>query len=158
MADNLFLSYELMYLMHWLLKHEKSKLKALIKHVIEGGLGAQLSNMKKQDQSINKNLDTSLQNSFIEFLYFVENELLNHLENAENQEYYQEDLLASLKKLNLKNIDMDIVWTSVQQAKSALEKNAEKQPVASLETNEVKDVLLAKVLKNWKPKKFDPVS
>ena len=102
MADNLFLSYELMYLMHWLLKHEKTKLKALIKHVIESGLGAQLSNMKKQDQSINKNLDASLQNSFIEFLYFVENELLNHLENAEGQEYYQEDLLASLKKLNLR--------------------------------------------------------
>lgn len=155
MADNLFLSYELMYLIHWLLKHEKGKLKALIKHSLENGLGAHLNNVKKGQKTLNPSTDDSLQNSFVEFLYFVENELLNYLENEQAPEYFQEDLLSSLHKLNLNNVDMETVWTSIQQAKSALEKTTGKQKKPA-ESETVKNVLLEKVLKNWKPKKFDP--
>lgn len=159
MADNLFLSYELMYLLNWLLKNDKTKLKTLIKSALEAGLASQLSNFRKTDNSMeDKQINADLQNTFVEFLYFVEQELINNLETMENQDVFQEDLVSSLKQLNIKNIDLETMWTSMQQAKSVLNKKNIKNDKEEDTPEQIKNVLLEKVLKNWKPTKSDPVN
>ena len=57
MATSLLLSLELMYLLKWLIKHDKSRLRVLISHALKHGLGRQLHEYARAPQRQPKNTD-----------------------------------------------------------------------------------------------------
>ena len=103
--------------MGWLLKQKKSVMYGLVKHAVDNGLAEELSNVSLIDQTLTVE---QLQGTLLEFLGFLEDSLLDNLENVEFDEHHGEDLKETLKKIDFQNLDIQTVWQSIQQTQSTL--------------------------------------
>ncbi|MCK4264858.1 hypothetical protein KAW80_00705 [Candidatus Babeliales bacterium] len=139
MSDFL-LSFELLYLINWLLKNEKSRLKLLVKQAVKNGLAAEIY---KLDES-QKQPTESLQNGFLDFIAHLEDTLLDHLETTDHIQGIRDKLLTSLNELNISHLDSHTLLTSLRQAEEELSKNSQKDS---------KRVLLKTIFNNWSPTK-----
>ncbi|MBY0353786.1 hypothetical protein K2W90_05460 [Candidatus Babeliales bacterium] len=167
MNTSLSLSFELIYLIGWLLKNEKQMLNTLIKNAIKKGLGQDLNAINPQDHS---KVNEQLYNTLIDFLNFMEDSLLNNMDELQVDTKTEKAMLAALRKVDLDALDVNAVRTSMQQTKEELSaKNVSTLDVASdidqsttLEQNESDDIefdnnekaatiLLKNIIKNWKP-------
>lgn len=155
MASSFLLSHELIYLMTWLLNNEKARLKSLIQEALENGLDKELDNMAINDQNLPSN--EQLHEAFLSFLIYLENALLDVVEKNEKKKPLREQLIASIKDLNISTstIDMQTLWVSLRQAENDLK--TEQVSSTSVTSNAAKKLLLEKVIKNWKPSKKEMV-
>jgi hypothetical protein len=151
MASSLLLSFELIYLFGWLLKNEKPKLESLIKLAIKNGLKEELDDTKKSN--VSPVLNEDLYDTFIDFVDYMENSLLDKLEKRANKTV-QKKISTSLENINpkLKNIDQQVVWVALKQAENELSQKKGKT------SKEAKKILLDKILKNWTPTKKDDIN
>lgn len=148
MAETLFLSLELMYLMEWLMKHEQERLRVLIKYALNNGLDTKLEHAQRHKQRGENKLEEKLHDTFLEFINFLEHTLFDAVEKRDEKNAIQDELVSALSRLNLNNIDTQTVWSSMKQARSTLsktQKNRENSP------QDIENVLLEKVLDNWQP-------
>lgn len=157
MPTSFSLSLELIYLMNWLLKNEKTHIKKLVGKAIENGFLNELEQIENYD---NASVDINfLHNTILDFLIFLENTLLEKLNKEEMSITSKEKLKKTLQKINPHKIDMKTIWLSMQQTKSKTlqqEKNNSTNIENQLNQNDqLKRVLFAQLLKNWSPKKND---
>ncbi len=156
MATSLFLSLELIYLMNWLIKNDKSRLRVLIKHALDNGLEAELVSLENTENFNIENADETLYKTFLEFLTYMEDALVDNLERKQKDHVIQGELSTQLKKLNVRNVNVRTLLRSVKQTRDALAKSADGTTKASSE--ETKKLLLKKLLQNWHPSKNDSVN
>ena len=135
--SNLLLSYELLQLMGWLLKNEQKLMKSLIGKAMSNGLASKIIKMD-EDQNSQLNEDT-----FVDFIAYLEDTLLDGLEDIAMTEEVTENFLPSLNKLDLNEIEANVILKSL--------KEAEQEPSGKYNSN--KELLMEKIFKNWKPKK-----
>ncbi|MBD3231219.1 hypothetical protein GF322_01000 [Candidatus Dependentiae bacterium] len=145
MSTTLSLSLELIYLMNWLLKNDKNKLKKIIEESIKSGLAQEIDQIDNFNNDF-ENLD-SIHNSILDFLFFMEDTLLEALEKKDSDFIEKEKLKPTIQKINSQKIDLKTLWMSIQQTKI---KNTSKK--------DLKKLLLSELIKNWRPKKNEPVN
>lgn len=148
MDSSFLLSLELLCLMNWLVKNEKTRLKILIKDAVKDGLGDELDTLAST-----QNLQTNekLHESFVTFLVYLESELKDSLEKEGQYTILRENLASSLKTLNI-NLDSSTVLTSLKQVEQELLRDVEPK-----NESKTRKLLLKKMIKNWKPSKKDTI-
>lgn len=150
MSASLSLSFELICLMGWLLKHEKTTLNALVQQAMKNGLGQALKEINPDEYA---KLSEELHATILDFLFYLEETLAYNLDKTENSEEEKivitQKIAHPLKKLNYENIDHQTLKMSVRQAKAELsEKKSE-----SLDPDQARQLLYEHIMKNWKPSK-----
>lgn len=148
MSKNFSLSFELIYLMAWILKNEKTKLHGLIDEVVKKGFATEISqivNYPQDPETVEK-----LHLTILDFLIFMEDSLLESLDKKDFNLKMQVGLKPTLEKIN--NIDAKTIWRSTQQAKNLLNKVENKTP------EDLKKILLNQILQNWNPKDTEPLN
>lgn len=143
MDKHLSLSFELIYLMGWLLKHEKGMLNSLIKHALKNGLAEDLEKIHLDSQT---DASQELQATILEFLAFLERALAKNLD-------------ASLETSSTDRQDTAEIKTRLERAKQLLSKELSSQQEKNQKTDDKapKKSSFNQVLKNWKPSKNDLV-
>lgn len=153
MSSNFTLSIELIYLLEWLLKHEESRLRVLIKKALHDGLAQQVAMHSDTD---NAAIADELQDVFLEFLSFLETTLLEELESSPPNKQLHQKLGSALCSLNMRNVDRQTTLASFHEA--AQELKEEVMTPSHRMNQKIKHTLLGKLLKNWKPAKKDLVN
>lgn len=138
--NQLTVSYELLYLVQWLLENESDALKKLINHALENGL--------KQDlqTAINSELKSSedIQYSIVDFLALLETLLHENISEQNMKRIMEKKLMPAIDNIDNKECDKATVDFSVEKATSKIENNPEKNP---------QEILFQELLKCWKPNK-----
>lgn len=149
MSSNLLLSFELIYLLEWLLQYEKPRLKLFIKHAINSGLGAKIQNANLFEDS---RTNEELHDTILDFIDYLEEALHDNLkEKGANTSQIRDDLSTSLKQLNLTNVDPSTIWISIKQAETEINRSLRRKPKEIVQSYKTKEILLKKILKNWNP-------
>lgn len=150
MSKNFSLSFELIYLMAWILKNEKAKLHGLIEEIVKKGFATEISQMVNYPQDP-KTVE-KLHLTILDFLIFMEDSLLESLDKKDFNLKIQVGLKPTLEKINTQNIDAKTIWRSTQQTKSLINKDENKTP------EDLKKILLNQLLQNWNPKDKEPLN
>lgn len=138
--NQLTVSYELLYLMQWLLEHEPAQLKKLIVQALRTGLK---ENIQSTESAELRNTD-DIQYSIVDFLALLET-LLHEAINEENMKRIMEKkLMPAIDQIDNQECDQATVDFSVEKASSKLENNPQANP---------QEVLFKELLKCWKPTK-----
>lgn len=145
MSTSFSLSLELIYLMNWLLKNKQDQLQQIIDDSIKEGLGQEIDAIEDLEEETG-DIDY-LHNSILDFLFFLEDNLLESLEAKDFDFIAKERLKPTLQKINPQKIDLQTLWLSIQQAKI---KNKPKK--------DLKKILLSELIKNWSPKDNEPIN
>lgn len=139
--NQLTVSYELLYLMQWLLEHEPAKLKKLIEQSLQSGLR---ENLQTVSQSTDLRNAEDIQYSVVDFLTLMET-LLHETINEQNMKKIMEKkLMPAIDHIDNKECDQATVDFSVEKASSKLENNPQENP---------QEILFQELLKCWKPNK-----
>lgn len=156
MSSSLLLSFELIYLIEWLLKHEKPRLKLFIKHAVKNGLGEKLQTADFSEDVTTNNEE--LHNTILDFIEYIESTIHDSLkEKGAASLEIREDLASSLKNINLSNVDPSTIWISVKQAETTINRKL-RQNTENTKPPKTKEVLLEKILKNWTPPKKECIN
>lgn len=138
--NQLTVSYELLYLVQWLLENESGALKKLINHALENGL--------KQDlqTAVNSELKNTedIQYSIVDFLALLETLLHENVSEQNMKRIMEKNLMPAIDNIDSKECDKATVDFSVEKATSKIENNPEENP---------QEILFQELLKCWKPNK-----
>lgn len=138
--DQFIVSYELLYILQWLITYEKEALTDLVHKAFMQGSQAN-NNIETSDQFEEAEF---LQNSVIDFFTFLEEEVENACENESIKNIMQSNLLKTLDHIDPKLFDPAII-------KASMMATAEK--VNPEHNQQAKAYFLKQLLKKWTPKK-----
>ena len=139
------LSFELLYLLRWLVEHDAEKLKKLVSKALAAGLKEEISEareLKKNNATNEEHLIEDIQHSIIEFFGILETLLVETLNEQEDQRIIQRNLMPEIDQIDTTFCDDTIVRTSIEKATAKLEHNSKQNP---------KELLLKELLRLWKP-------
>lgn len=135
------LSYELLFLLQWLIENEPNKLKNLIAGALKNGLKDEL---KTIDNSIEQKNTQDMQYSLVDFLGFME-VMLQEVNNEQTmQRIMEKKLMPAIDQIDTNACDTETVQCSVEEATSKLELEPDKN---------AQELLYQELLRCWKPNK-----
>ena len=138
--DQFIVSYELLYILQWLMIYEKEALAQLVhKAFIQGSQAA--SQYEHQDHHEETE---QLQSSVIDFFSFLENEVDNVAQAESIKHIMEKNLIKTLDHIDPKVFDPAII-------KACMMATAEK--VHPERNHQAKDYFLKQLLRKWTPKK-----
>ena len=138
--DQFIVSYELLYILQWLMMYEKDALAALVHNAFIQG--SQLSHDYISDENSQESDD--LQNSVIDFFSFLEEEVQNISQAESMKHIMQKNLLKTLDHIDPKIFDPAIIKASMM---------ATAENVGPKRNHQAKDYFLKQLLRKWTPKK-----
>ncbi|MCK4499558.1 hypothetical protein KAU11_03625 [Candidatus Babeliales bacterium] len=137
MSATLSLSLELVSLLEWLLKNKKETMQTFVKESVEQGLVTDNSFEDANPETI----ALYVHKVVMGLLEFLEESLVEKLgDDDKDNGGINKQFAMTIEHLDQSSFDPDVVWLSVQQAKSALLREG---------SNEAREALLKKLLKNW---------
>ncbi len=148
MNSSLSLSIELIYLMGWLLKNEKSKLNALVKQAMNDGLAYDL---QKLNDIVHEDVSDHLHKTVLNFLTYMEEALANNLDGLNLQHDAEEVILPALNNLEEDSLNDNTLQVSIQRAKADLQREVETGVAKTLNPEHAKQILFKHILENWQP-------
>ena len=137
---NLTVSYELLYLLQWLLENEPAKLKKIITHALHNGLAEDIKTIEKDTETNPE----EMQYSIIDFLVFLETLLHESLHEERLKKMVEKKMMPALDKIDGQECDQATVDFSVEKASSKFENHPNENP---------QEILFKELLKCWKPNK-----
>ena len=141
MAENqLTVSYELLYLMEWLLENEPERIKALIVYALDHGLTQDMQTAMKAKTF---NAD-EMHYNLVDFLALMETLLYEALSEQTMKKAMQQKLLPAIDHIDNKACDKETVAWSIEKATSKIDLNPGENP---------REILFKELLKCWKPAK-----
>ena len=152
MSHNFTLSMEIIQLLEWLLEHEESRIRVLIKKALHDGLTQKITRAIHAESAENSE---ELQEVFFDFLAFLESTLSDELEVTGEHRELQENLGKTMQRLNIRNIDPKITVACIQETLQELRKDS-RSPIMPNKTI-TRQMLLGKLIKHWKPHSNDLV-
>lgn len=138
--NQLTVSYELLYLVQWLLENESDAIKKLINQALEKGLR---QNLQEATNSELKNAE-DIQYSIVDFLSLLETLLHENISEQNMKRIMEKKLMPAIDNIDNKECDQATVDFSVEKATSKIESNPEDNP---------QEILFQELLKCWKPNK-----
>jgi hypothetical protein len=133
--NQLELSYELLYLLRWLVEHESETFKKIVARAVRHGF--------KQPNGNQQNVEM-LQHSIVDFLDMLDTLLIESVHEEDVQKILDRQRIPELDHIDASACDQETVQLSLDKATTVLEHKPDKNP---------KDVLLKELLKRWKPQK-----
>jgi hypothetical protein len=167
MTTQISLSLELISLINWMLKKEKTMLNSLVKHAIEHGFIEELAKAESAEQQYQPE---ELHNTLVDFLDFLEHTLIKNLETIQVDEKTKDAILPALQKIETDSLDFKTVWMSMQQTKarvggkryhktaSVVKKTPEAITAPAALVQNPMEILFEELLKNWKPNNKETVN
>lgn len=156
MSTNLSLSFELICLMGWLLKHNKTELVNLILTALDSGFAEELHSIDMKEF-----FDDEMNGNGIvhQFFSVLEQELLTKLEGAVLDRPSTGLLVDELKKFDGQVLDPRSLFVSLQAVKKKFIAGntllqEDDQPLDGRST-ELRSLLFEQVLKDWHPSQQD---
>ena len=137
------LSYELLYLLQWLVDHEAEALKKIIARAVRQGFRESI--VKTHDTIELQTSDTQIQNSIADFLGLLDVLLLETTNELGVKKSVERNLIPALKHLDATVCTNEMVESSLVKASSKLDEDSSKETL--------QDALLKELLKQWKPDK-----
>ncbi len=167
MSAQISLSFELISLLNWLLRHEKAMLNAMLKQALEHGFAEELE--KVDAASIAAAESEELYHTVLDFLEYLEHSLIKNLETINVDNKTKDAIMPTLQKLEADSLDHKTLWLSMQQTKARMLKAKqlipqqqtkaiapEAAPEAKIDHSEhANKILFEQLLKNWKPNNKD---
>ena len=141
--SQLTLSYELLYLIQWLVENEPDQLKEIIAQAFNSGLKDKFKKMYMTEQAASD----SMHYSIIDFLGLLEILLHEVTEEQQMQELLHKRLLPAIDHIDGAEYPAQLVQSSLEKVSSKLEKNPTKNP---------QELLFQELLRNWNPSKKMP--
>lgn len=136
------LSYELLYLLQWLIEHEAEALKKIIVRAVRQGFKDHPST---QGDSIELHVsDAHIQNSIAEFLGLLDLLLIEARNEQDIKKTLERNLIPALNQIDSTMCATETVETSLARASSKIEDHPDEN---------LKDALLKELIKRWKPDK-----
>jgi len=137
--DQFIVSYELLYILQWLLTYEKEAFAQLVHSSFIQG--SQHTNNEDCDQIEEAEY---LQNSVVDFFSFLEKEVSNISQEESIKHIMQKNLIKTLDHIDPKIFDSAIIQESMV---------ATAEKVTPQRNHKAKDLFLKELLKKWSPKK-----
>jgi len=138
------ISYELIYLLKWILDNDTSKLKKIVSKSLSSGLKERLEDRNYFSNDENENILEDIHQTILEFFVTMEDILLEALSEEAIKKALEQDLIPDIEKIDSTICDDATVRFSVEKATSKIDKNPKADP---------KDLLFKELLKRWKPNK-----
>lgn len=138
--DQFIVSYELLYILQWLMTYEKEAFTHLVQKAFIQG--SQITNTNDAPDQVEE--AEYLQSSVIDFFSFLEQEVENIAQAESMKHIMQKNLLKTLDHIDPKIFDPAII-------KASMVATAEK--VRPQRNHQAKDYFLKELLKKWQPKK-----
>lgn len=138
-GEQFVISYELLYLLHWLLKYEETELSKLINKSFIKGVQEKA---QSTDALTDLQLTEDMQNSIVEFFNFMEQEI-SDLSDQESTKAMNKDVMQTLDHLDPKILDLNTIKTTISKRASKKTKRDQSN----------KNQFFKELLKQWKPKK-----
>ena len=160
MSTNLTISCELIYLMGWLLQHEKKSVQELIANAMNSGLACELESIDPSDyEKVNEHLYTTI----LDFLMYMEDTLLEKIEEQDTQLLSSEELGTHSEKTerngqHLLNLLSNIREGRTEETKISGEELFDQLEESSQQGTDVRRELFKKLLNNWSPTNKEPVN
>ncbi|MFA5306135.1 MAG: hypothetical protein WC365_01660 [Candidatus Babeliales bacterium] len=155
MTTQISLSLELVYLINWMLTHQRSQLNALVKQAIKKGFIEELATIDEAETQSTDFLYATL----TDFLDYLEKNLIKQLETVTVSQETKDNVVPALRKVDMNNLDFKTVWSSMQQTRARL--GSPSTPQLAPTNNEVQnatEILFEEILKNWKPTNKETVN
>ena len=141
-SNQLNLSYELLYLIQWLIEKEPEKLKPLIMSALNNGLSQELQ--KLNNQPIDQSAAQEMQYNIIDFLGLLEADLHEALNEQTMKRAIEKKLMPAIDHIDTTECDNATVQFSVEKATSKLEREPKEN---------AQELLYQELLRCWKPNK-----
>lgn len=139
-GEQFVISYELLHMLHWLLKYEGEGLSKLINKAFMKGLEEKA---KHSDVTSQIQLSEEMQNSIVDFFTFVEQEITD-VSDQETTKLVNKDVMETLDHIDRDQLDYSTI-------KSTIYKNVEQCTIDQDDCT--KAHFLKELLKQWKPSK-----
>jgi hypothetical protein len=158
MTTQISLSIELVYLINWMLTHQRAQVSALVKQAVKQGFIEELSTLEEVD---NPQSADFLYATLTNFLDFLEKNLVKQLESVNISPNAKDAIVPALRKVDVKSLDFKTVWESMQHTQERL-KTSKASPRRKRTTPTVAqnatEILFEELLKNWKPTNNETVN
>ena len=135
------ISYELLYVLHWLLKYEKTELSNLITQAFVKGYEEKL---KQQDMYAQIQHTEDMQHSIVNFFNFLEHQIAAMSDTQTHKTIMHRNILKTLDQIDPKRFDYDTIKSTVM---------ATADKIRPKNQDDAKDLFLKELLKQWNPKK-----
>ena len=144
MSANLSVSFELICLMGWLLRNDKSTLRSLVKKALHDGAGEQIINAGGLE-SRPKEMSDAMGQTISDFFNTLEAMIGEEMDFDQMSESFE-----ALEQLKNVNIDGKAVWSALAQTRETVDGQA-----SELDENGKADLfreeLFKNLLRNWEP-------
>lgn len=135
------ISYELLHVLHWLLKYEQAELSNLITQAFIKGYEEKLKQQDLYDQIQHSD---DVQTSIVNFLNFLEQHIATITSSEHSKKIMHQNIIKTLDQIDPKRFDYDTI-------KSTVLATADK--IKPKNQTDAKEVFLKELLKQWNPKK-----
>jgi hypothetical protein len=136
--EQLTLSYELLYLLQWIIENEQETLKVFIQEAVRRQQAAE----RAQKEQVYYAHDDELQQNIVDFFAVLDAVLYEAIEEESVFKAVQKNLMPSLNQIDSNACDTDTIQSSVDEATAHLDAHPEQN---------AKDVLYKELLKQWEP-------
>lgn len=135
------LSYELLYLLKWLVEHEGPILKKLVQRAVAQGLTL---HRPDNDSALTATLDAQAQYSIVELLDMLDEFLQQAVEQENMRQAQVQNLIPAISKVDATVYDTNAMKDSIDKTTTQMRMHPEKN---------ARELLMKELLKNWKPHK-----
>ncbi len=139
--DQFVISYELLYIFHWILKYEQQAFKELVYRAFAQGIDDKIT---RQDIVSQVQNSEDIQNSIVDFFAMLEEYLNTITDEASTKNIMHNQVLKTLAHIDPKRFDSSTIKSSMVAAAEKIDINNQSQ---------AKEFLLKELLKQWNPKK-----
>lgn len=140
------LSYELLFILEWIMDNEYETFKNIIRQAIHQDGYKRIQELSKTDDAT---IEQEAQSSILDFLALLETAFIEVINENSVNSALERNLLPQINHIDISQCDNNLVATSVAQTTSKIEKNPNVNP---------QETLFKELLKRWKPKKASKTS
>ena len=141
--DQFVISYELLHLLHWIIKYQPNLLKDLITKSFLQGIEDSLEQNKGMYAQLTSSED--MHNSIVDFLNFAETHIAEITDSAAVKQVMNKSMMPVMNRLDGQSVDYETVKSSFL---SAVEKGK-----INDDTHASQEYFFKELLKQWKPDK-----
>jgi hypothetical protein len=136
------LTYELLFLLQWMVEHDAEALKKIIVKALKNGFNAPDF---RSNEVIEMHIsDPAVHESIIDFLGLLDSLLLEATTELDMQKNAELTLIPALKQIDSTVCADDVVQSSLKKTNAQLHSNANQN---------AQEILLKELLRRWKPDK-----
>lgn len=136
------LTYELLFLLQWIMEHESDALKKIIVRALKNGFD---DPDYRSNEVIEMNIsDPTIQECIVDFLGLMDSLLLEATTELDMQKNAELSLIPALKHIDSTMCDEEVVQSSLKKTNAQLHSNSKQN---------AQEILLKELLRRWKPDK-----